>query len=79
VKLDGNPQNHFPITQPSHQTVFMDDDEVCHDEQTWIRAFFTVDTEASKDLIGRAAQRQKLRTGFSDWEYKNSKRNDSKQ
>lgn len=70
VTLDGDPQVHFPMTQPSHQTVFMDDEEVCSREQTWIKSFFTVDTTPSAEAIMRAAERQKLRTGFSDWEYK---------
>lgn len=69
IVLDGDPQNHFPITQPSHQTVFMDSDEVCRFEQTWMKDFFVVDTEPSLGMIRGAAQRQKARTGFSDWEY----------
>lgn len=70
VTLDGDPWNHFPITQPSHQTVFMDDVDVCRDEQRWMDTFFVVDTAPPLDMIEGAAQRQKARTGFSDWEYK---------
>jgi hypothetical protein len=70
VTLDGNPQNSFPITQPSHQTVFMDDLDVCRLEQSWIDTFFIIDTSPTLDMIKDAAQRQKQRTGFSDWEYK---------
>lgn len=70
VTLDGNPQNGFPITQPSHQTVFMDDLDVCRDEQSWMDTSFVVDTQPSQDMIKQAAKRQKERTGFSDWEYK---------
>ncbi|HKV05249.1 MAG TPA: hypothetical protein VJO53_09110, partial [Candidatus Acidoferrales bacterium] len=69
IKLDGDPQNRFPITQPSHQTVFMDDLDVCRDEQSWVGTFFVVDTAPTPDMIKGAAQRQKARTGFSDWEY----------
>ncbi|MGI0133521.1 MAG: hypothetical protein ACREBW_00990, partial [Candidatus Micrarchaeaceae archaeon] len=68
--LDGNPQNGFPITQSSHQTVFMDDLDVCRDEQSWMDTSFIVDTSPTLDMIKDAAQRQKQRTGFSDWEHK---------
>jgi len=77
VKLDGDPQNKFPITQPSHQTVFMDDEEVCHYEQSWIKGFFTVDVAPNAKIIKGAAKRQKLRTGFSDWEYEHPDQNGS--
>jgi hypothetical protein len=70
VTLDGNPQNRFPITQPSHQTVFMDDLDVCRDERSWIDTSFVVDTSPTSDTIKAASQRQKERTGFSDWEHK---------
>lgn len=69
LTLDGDPQNGFPITQPSHQTVFMDDLDVCRDVQSWTDTFFVVDTSPTLDMVKDAAQRQKQRTGFSDWEY----------
>ena len=69
LTLDGDPHNRFPITQPSHKTVFMDDLDVCRDEQRWIDTFFVVDTAPPLDMIEGAAQRQKVRTGFSDWEH----------
>jgi len=78
IKLDGDPQNHFPITQPSHQTVFMDDAEVCRLEQSWMKAVFIVDTTPSLEMIRSAARRQKARTGFSDWEYEHPKHNKPK-
>jgi hypothetical protein len=78
IKLDGDPQNRFPITQPSHQTVFMDDLEVCRHEQNWINTFFVVDTAPTLDMIRSAAQRQKVRTGFSDWEYEHPVQNEPK-
>jgi len=70
VTLDGDSQNHFPITQPSHQTVFMDDLDVCRREQSWLDIFFIVDTSPTLGMIKDAAQREKQRTGFSDWEHK---------
>jgi len=39
------------------------------DEQKWIKSFFIVDTSSNAEIIKAAAKRQKLRTGFSDWEY----------
>jgi hypothetical protein len=72
IKLDGNPQNRFPITQPSRQTVFMDEDDVCRYIRTWAKASVDVDTEPTKEMIESASGRQKNRTGFSDWEYRQS-------
>lgn len=74
ITLDGDPHNRFPITQPSHQTVFMDDLDVCRDEQSWIDTFFVVDTAPPMDMIEGAAQRQKARTGFSVWEHEHSEK-----
>jgi hypothetical protein len=70
VTLDGDPQNRFPITQPSHQTVFMDELDVCRFERSWTDIGLVVDTEPTLDTIKNAARRQKERTGFSDWEYR---------
>ena len=75
IKLDGDPDDHFPPTQPSRQTVFMGSDKVCRSEQTWMKSFFVIDTAPSLDTIKSAAQRQKVRTGFSDWEYEHPKQN----
>jgi hypothetical protein len=72
LTLDGDPQDRFPITQPSRQTVYMDDEEVRHYQQAWMKTTFAIDTEPSSQTIRGAAKRQKLRTGFSDWEYKHS-------
>jgi hypothetical protein len=69
VQLDGDPQNKFPITQPSHLTVYMDEDDVCRDERKWMKSFFTIDTAASPAIIQAASKRQKSRTGFSYWEH----------
>ncbi|QMV17272.1 hypothetical protein GOB94_00025 [Granulicella sp. 5B5] len=69
VQLDGDPQNKFPITQPSRLTVYMDEDEVCRDERTWTKSFFNIDTAATPAIIEAASKRQKARTGFSYWEH----------
>jgi len=70
VVLDGNPQNGFPQSEESStQTVFMDDEEVCQMKHDWLKAFFVVDDSPSPERIQEAARRQKIRTGFSDWEY----------
>jgi|SRR5271156_1490237 len=78
VKLDGSPQSHFPITQPSHQTVFMDEEDVRRYEQAWMKTSFVVDTNPTTEMIRSAVQRQKIRTGFSDWEYHHPTQNGSK-
>lgn len=69
IVLIGDPQNRFPATQPSHQTVFMDSLDVCKDQESWDKTTFVVDTKPTTTMIKDAAQRQKVRTGFSDWEY----------
>ena len=75
VLLAGDPQNRFPPTQESStKTVYMDDDEVCRMKHDWLRRFFVVDDSPGPERIQEAVRRQKLRTGFSDWEYVQSKK-----
>lgn len=78
ITLDGNPQNRFPITQPSRQTVYMDEEDVRQYEQSWMKSSFVVDSAPSTEMIRNAAQRQRIRTGFSEWEYKHSDQTGSK-
>jgi hypothetical protein len=78
VQLDGDPQNHFPITQPSRLTVYMDEEEVCRYERTWIKGFFTIDANPSDEIIEAAAKRQKVRSGFSYWEREHGSGSSSK-
>jgi hypothetical protein len=73
VELHGDPQVGFPQTQPSHKTIYMDDDEVCKLKHTWARHAFEADGSPTPDTRQQAVGRQKLRTDFSDWEYKHSK------
>jgi NTF2 fold immunity protein len=74
VILYGNPQNGFPPTQESStKTVYMDDDEVCQMKHKWLRRSFEVDDSPTPEMRQEAVRRQKLRTGFSDWEYAPSK------
>jgi hypothetical protein len=75
VMLDGDPELDFPPTQPSLKTVYMDDDELCRMKHTWIRQFFVVDTSPTRDTVQDAVRRQKLRTGFSAWEFRHDGRN----
>ncbi len=75
VVLSGNPQVGFPPTQESStKTVYMDDDEVCKMKHDWLKSFFEVDDLPSPERIAEAVRRQKLRTGFSDWEYRQSRK-----
>jgi len=41
-------------------------------KHNWLRSFFVVTDPPSPEMIGEAARRQKLRTGFSVWEYRHS-------
>jgi hypothetical protein len=73
VVLDADPENGFPPTDEANtKTVYLDDDEVCRMKHNWIRSFFVVADAPSPKMIHEAARRQKLRTGFSDWEYRHS-------
>ena len=62
VQLMGSPQNGFPITQPSHRTVFDDDESICELKQKWLKRFFVVDVLPTEQMIREASRRQKLRT-----------------
>lgn len=48
-------------------------------EQAWMKTSFVVDTDPTMEMIRSAVQRQKIRTGFSDWEYTHSTQDGSKQ
>jgi hypothetical protein len=73
VVLSGDPQNGFPPTQESNtKTVYLDDDDVCRMKHDWVRSFFVVDDSPNAETIQEVVKRQKLRTGFSDWEYRHS-------
>jgi hypothetical protein len=72
VVLIGDPDNKFPITQPSKLTVFMDDDEVCRMKRQWTRSSIFVDEQPSLETVEAGASRQETRTGFSAWKTKNA-------
>jgi hypothetical protein len=73
IELVGNPQNRFPVTQPSLKTIYMDDDDLAQMRRTWIKRTFDVDDSPTVEMRQGAIKRQKLRNrGFSDWEYLHS-------
>jgi hypothetical protein len=73
VVLSGDPQNGFPPTQESNtKTVYLDDDDVCRMKHAWVRSFFVVNDSPTAKIVQEAVKRQKLRTGFSDWEYRHA-------
>ena len=65
VVLGGNPEFGFPPTHPNYLTVFMDDDELCHDKQTWLKANFIIQLHPTAQRLRQAAERQKERIGYS--------------
>ena len=67
IVLAGGPQIGFPVTQPSHLTVFMDDDELCEDKAHWLRGDFTIKDSPSRGFVIQAANRQLKRVGFSQF------------
>jgi hypothetical protein len=75
VIFSANPENGFPPTQESNtKTLYMDDDELCQAKHDWLKRSFIVVNSPSAERIQEAVQRQKLRTGFSDWEYRHHKK-----
>ena len=71
VVLAGDPENRFPITEPSKLTVFIDVDEICDLIHKWIRLSFLVDERPLLTVVEGAATRQETRVGFSAWKAKN--------
>jgi hypothetical protein len=63
--LGNNPEFGFPPTEPSYLTVYMDDDELCHDKRTWLKANFVIQLHPSAQRLREAAERQKERIGYS--------------
>jgi hypothetical protein len=70
VVLIGDPDNGFPITEPSKLTVFMNDDEICSMKHRWFRGSILIDEKPSLETIESAARRQETRIGFSAWKAK---------
>jgi hypothetical protein len=67
VGLGGGPNVGFPITQPSHVTVYMDKDVLADYRTHWIRAELTILEKPSKSIVTQAARRQVERTGISHY------------
>ncbi|MFZ3200971.1 MAG: hypothetical protein ACLQMT_06410 [Candidatus Acidiferrales bacterium] len=63
VYLGGHPEWHFPPTEPSHLTVYMDDDQLCQFKHEWIRTSFALELRPTAQRLHEAAERQKLRFG----------------
>jgi hypothetical protein len=71
--LSGDPHNEFnPTDESARKTVYMDEDTVLRMKQDWLKYSFDVDASVNDKTIDAAAQRQKLRTGFSHWQYAQS-------
>ena len=59
--LYGKLRDHFPPTQPSYLTVYMDDEELCQIEREWQKGYFNVQLKPSAGRIADAQSRQKKR------------------
>jgi hypothetical protein len=59
--LYGKLRDHFPPTQPSYLTVYMDEDELCQIEREWQKGYFTVQLKPNVDRVAEARARQKNR------------------
>jgi len=70
VRLIGDPQIGFPITQPSQLTVYMDDDFICDARRKWKREKVSFYRVPDVSVVSAAASRQEIRDGFSLWKNK---------
>ena len=57
--LFGKLRDHFPPTQPSYLTVYMDDDELCRLKKEWKKEEFTVDLKPPAHRVAEAVARQR--------------------
>lgn len=62
--LYGRLQNHFPPTEPSYLTVYMDDDDLCRMKKEWGKSYFRVDLKPSSKRIAEARARQEKRKKY---------------
>lgn len=65
VVLGGNPELGFSPENPNYLTVYMGDDELCHDKATWLKANFVIRLHPGVERLRQAAERQKERIGHS--------------
>ncbi len=65
VVFNSDPEIGFPVTQPSHLTLFMDDSELCQDKTHWRHREFTILYDPPRDFVVQAAKRQLTRVSFS--------------
>lgn len=62
--LYGRLRNHFPPTEPSYLTVYMNDDDLCRMKTEWGKSYFRVDLKPSAKRISEARARQRRRTAY---------------
>lgn len=62
--LYGKLKNHFPPTEPSYLTVYMDDDDLCRMKAEWGKSYFTVDLKPGAKRIAEARARQRRRMAY---------------
>jgi TonB family protein len=65
IVLSGDPELGFPPTQPSHSTLYMDDEELCHLKHEWRKAEVEIELQPSLKRIHEASARQEKRLGIS--------------
>lgn len=61
VLLIGDPENGFPITQPSHLAVLDDDEEICRLKRIWLQRSLIVDTSPTQEMLQNSDRRQQIR------------------
>lgn len=70
VVLSGDPHNGFPATQPDSNTLYSTDEHVCEFKRDATKTYFQIDPNPKLERMKAAAERQKLRTNFSEYEWR---------
>lgn len=67
ISLTGGPHVGFPITQPSHLTIFEDKSDIYRRKINWLHKNVIIFETPRKSIIIEAANRQLKRVGFSSY------------
>jgi hypothetical protein len=74
ARLFRNPRSGFPPDAPASQTLYYDDEEICHAKHDAMKLSFVVNINPSSERLKEAIDRQKKRYGFSNLEEHRAKR-----
>jgi hypothetical protein len=73
ARLFRNPRSGFPPDAPASQTLYYDDEEICHAKHDAMKLSFIVSMNPSPERVKEAIHGQKNRYGFSNLEEQRAK------